>query len=476
MSLFGRRRMIGSSGPGSVYIGSFRDPATGKIGDPIMVPGSEPGVVIGRNRSGKDTGIGMVNALGGFGALREKSWVAIDPKGEGASISAPYRRTLGPVYILNPFGVLTRERGYQDLASDGWNPVGKLTDPLDPMLFDQAEAIAEALVKLESKDLHWTVSARAMLAGLLIGEVWDAAEHGRQGRLPLLANVRDALGEPSEFDKQTRVPTKGLAARALRIIARGGPGASLMGRFTVVNEEVQGVRATLDGQSQTLLSQPMRDDMAKGSLDLAELGKRPCTLYVIMPPEMVQETSLHSVYLRLVISAALRALYRPSKTVATFYLNEFASLGRLGPIESALGLVAGYGIQLIVVLQSLIQLKAQYDAGWENFLGQAGWVALVGPPADAFTAEYLSKRSGETTFIQPNAGMSFNQGGVGFSSGDAYSRRQFLMPQDLYGLPPGTGWVWIAGLPSPIPVAFPPYFSDPQLGARRARANPYYRG
>jgi type IV secretion system protein VirD4 len=468
---FGRREVIGSSGPGAVYVGCYRDPVTGKIGPPIMVPGSEPGVVIGRNRSGKDTGIGIVNSLGGFGALREKSWFVIDPRGEATAISAPYRRTLGPVYVLNAFGVLTRERGYQDLASCGWNPVGKLTDPRDPMLFDYAEAIAEALVKLDGKELHWTVSARALLAGLLIGEVWDAAE---QGRVPLLANVRDAVGEATEFDQQTRQPIKGLMARARRIIARGGPGASLVGRFTVDNEEVQGVRATLDGQTQTLLSQPVREDMAKGSLDLAELGDRPCTLYVIMPPEMVQESSLHSVYLRLVISAALRALYRPSKTVVTFWVNEFASLGRLGPIESALGLVAGYGIQLIVVLQSLTQLTI-YEAGWENFLGQAGWVALVGPPADAFTAEYLSKRSGETSFIQPNAGASFNQGGVGFTTGDVYSRRQFLMPQDLYGLPPGTGWVWLAGLPSPIPAAFPPYFSDPQL-ARRARANPYYRG
>jgi type IV secretion system protein VirD4 len=176
-----------------------------------------------------------------------------------------------------------------------------------------------------------------------------------------------------------------------------------------------------------------------------------------------------------VISAALRSLYRPSKTVCTFWLNEFAALGRLGPIESALGLVAGYGIQIIVVVQSLTQLHQLYENGWENFLGQAGAVALVGPPADKFTADYLSARSGEKTICQPNVGMSINPGGIGLSNGEGYTRRPHLMPMDLYDLQPGHGYVWAAGLANPIPAYFPPYWDVERLN-RRARANPYYRG
>ena len=64
-------------------------------------------------------------------------------------------------------------------------------------------------------------------------------------------------------------------------------------------------------------------------------------------------------------------------------------------LKSALGMVAGCGIQLIFVLQSLTQLKLHYEDGWENFLGQAGCVALVGPPGDEFTASYLSDALGK---------------------------------------------------------------------------------
>ena len=262
----------------------------------------------------------------------------------------------------------------------------------------------------------------------------------------------------------------------LRLVQLGNPQIeSLLGSYTVDNDETRGVRATADGQTQALLSQPMREDELKAGVPLDELGDKPVTVFAVMPHEFVKEGSIHANVLRLWVSAALRSLYRPSSTICTFWLNEFAALGRLGPIESALGLVAGYGIQLVIVVQSLTQLHQLYESAWENFLGQAGAVVLIGAPADKFTADYLSSRSGERTILQPNANMSFNPGGFGLSNGEAYTRRPHLMPQDLYGLQPGYGYVWVAGLSNAIPAYFPPYWDVERL-ARRARANPYYRG
>jgi type IV secretory pathway TraG/TraD family ATPase VirD4 len=131
---------------------------------------------------------------------------------------------------------------------------------------------------------------------------------------------------------------------------------------------------------------------------------------------------------------------------------------------------------LVFVVQSLTQLELHYGGkGWENFLGQSGCVILVGPPADKFTADYLGSRSGETTILQPSSSMSLNQGGVGLSNGEGYTRRNYLMPQDLFRLQPGFGYVWVAGLSNAIPAYYPPYFDVEQL-ARRARANPLYKG
>jgi hypothetical protein len=50
--------VIGSSALDAFYLGRYRDEKTGRIGPKIQFPGAEPIVVIGRNRSGKDAGIG----------------------------------------------------------------------------------------------------------------------------------------------------------------------------------------------------------------------------------------------------------------------------------------------------------------------------------------------------------------------------------------------------------------------------------
>src|SRR3546814_2272236 len=44
-----------------------------------------------------------------------------------------------------------------------------------------------------------------------------------------------------------------------------------------------------------------------------------------------------------------------------FLLDEFAALGRLEPVERAMGLMAGYGIQLWPILQDVHQLRALYE-------------------------------------------------------------------------------------------------------------------
>lgn len=463
-------KVIGSDAPDAFYLGRHRDEETGRIGPKMQMPGNEPIIVVGRNRSGKDAGIGNYNGL----RLRGKSMVFLDNRGEARAVCGPYRDKLGPSYNVNPTGLLTNIPGYEDCRSDGWGSLAGLTKQ-DPMLFEHTAGIAEAVHKLEGKDPHWVLRARQGTNGLAMNEVIDAAKTGRPA---LLANVRDQLTEGVEYDPKTQEPTKGMVATARRLVKEGHPQiASLLGNFTDYNDEVRGVLATGDGQSQFLLSNAIRDDELKNGVPPLEmLGQRPTSLFLMMPSETVQPDSIHSPYLRLFMSAALRALYRPSPVACTFYLNEFASLGRLQPIEAALGLVAGSGIQLVIVVQSLTQLAQIYETtGWENFFGQAGAVVLIGPPADKFTAEYLASRSGERTFRQPNVGTNINPGGVGMSNGESYTRRQYLMPMDLYGLQPGYGYVWIAGLSNAIPAYFPPYWDVDQL-RRRARANPYYRG
>jgi len=470
---FRKEVVIGSDAPDAFSVGRYWYEESGferpRFGPKMQLGGTEPVGVCGRNRSGKDVGLGIYNAL----RLEGRSWWMYDPRGEGACVSAAYRRTLGPTRIINPDGMHTNTPGYADLKSGGRNPF-EGRNPKSDGFFDEVAAIVAAWLRLPTNgDPHWVLRARGIVHALSDWEIQRAAIEGRPASPH---NVRMMLTEADEFDPNTGEPIKGFAATAARIVREGSPqAASLIGSYAGPhNEEAAGARATADGATQWKLSPVIARDMAvAGGADPRELGEYPASHYLVLPQHMVET---HSAFVRETLSSSLRALSRLTNTVCTFYINEFATLGKSEAIESALGMVAGSGIQLVFVVQSLTQLALHYGKdSWENFMGQAGCVVLIGPPADKFTAEYFSSRSGENTILSPNASMSLNPGGVGMQNGEGYTRRQRLLPQDLYRLQPGFGYVFVAGLSNAIPAYFPPYF-DVDLLARRARKNPWYRG
>jgi type IV secretion system protein VirD4 len=454
--------VIGSPALDAFYIGRYHDRTTDRVGPKIQFPGTEPIIVIGRNRSGKDIAIGTYNAL----RLRGTSLFWFDPRGEAAAIAGPYRRTLGPTFFINPDELHTKI--YPDLKSHKRNPL--LGMDWGPRMFDEASGKAEAWIQIEGKEPHFERRARGNLALPLI--LWEVMQAAIEGRPPWVLNIRMLATEPDEFDPATGRLIKGLAVTARRMAAEGGPQIrSLISTFTgAASEEIAGARATFDGQSQWMLSPMIAADMdTAAGVDFRRLGEEPDLSCFFMMPQTMLET--HAPYVRETISSALRALYKPSKTICTFWLNEFATLKRMEAIESALGMVAGNGIRLVFVVQSLTQLKLHYGDGWENFMAQAGAWILVGAPSDELTATYLSRRSGQRTIVQPNVGSNLNAGGgMGTSSGAGFTQIPYLSPGDLYGLPHSFGYVWTTGLDGAIPAYFPPYFDVDELNARAAQS------
>jgi type IV secretion system protein VirD4 len=395
--------------------------------------------------------------------LIDRSIIVTDPKGELAAVTSRHRATVGDCLILNPFDVL-------GLGSAGFNPLASL-DSDSEMFKDDAEGLGEALIQTEDKDPHWSDSARNLIVALVMWEVTLAKEQSRE---PLLENVRFMLTEPEEKDDNGK-PVRGFRARMALMCASGSREiASLASRFLKETDEVASVLATAERQTSWILSTPMRRDLGINGVDFTALKRKPTTIYVVLPAERMRT---HSVWLRLVIVTALRSLFSPGGVRTIFMMDEFAQLGRLGPIEDALGLVRGYGVQLWPVLQDLNQLKALYQERWESFLGNAGVVIGYGPN-DLTTAEWMSKRAGESTVVAKgyNHGDSTNKGGGGSSEGFSFqqAQRRLLLPHELMDLPKGCGLVWPAGTSMTIPFFAHVYDVMPEYEIR-SDDNPYYR-
>jgi type IV secretion system protein VirD4 len=96
----------------------------------------------------------------------------------------------------------------------------------------------------------------------------------------------------------------------------------------------------------------------------------------------------------------LRQALQRLKQPALFLLDEFAALGRLEAVERAMGLMAGYGLQLWPILQDMSQLKDLYGARANTFVANAGVLQTFGVN-DFETAKWLSQMIGrETTGYQ----------------------------------------------------------------------------
>jgi type IV secretory pathway TraG/TraD family ATPase VirD4 len=474
MGLFGREKIIGGGkGTGGMYAGCYRDPETNARGPEIWLPWLDPVLIIGRNRVGKDTGIIVPNALMNGTAI---STAFQDTRLEVAAIAAAHCRKQRRTWVANAFGELADV--YPDLKSNRVNLLkARELDPDHPLSFEHLCEFIEAGIPRNENEHNpfFPLGAQALGVAVSRGELKAAKLEPRD---PSLLNVRMQATEAEQFDLATKEPVTGIRAYARRVIDEGSDpqSASMLGPFA--GQQSDGLRdvvATFAAHTRWCLSPAIIEDEKDPEIDFASMGEIPTSLFYGVPHQLVKP---FSAYLRLFTTALLRPLFSPHKIPVRIFLNEFFAMGRVPAIESALGLVAGCSIQLVIVVQSLVQLKQLYSDAWEAFLGQAGAVILVGSPGDDFTANYLASHSGELTMRQATANVSINPGGYGQGSGDGYNRRQYLMPQDLRNIRRGEGFVWLAGLNDPLPAMFPPYYDDPLRPElkRRARANPYYRG
>ena len=480
---------LGSLEPDAVTLGRRIEKDYG-VTNKIRYGGNQHILVFGPNGKGKGTRVLMPNLLQMRG---NRSIVVVDPKGELAAVTAKFRREVSRVIIINPFNVVRSDfDGFDDLKSVGFNPLAMLSPDL-PSFNAQASLLADALVTIEGKDPHWTQSARALIAALLMYTVIEAR---KLGQVPKMSRFRELLCEMSDAaHKGNDFEGAGLPKRAAEMMK--SPIAGLRNKasqFTDWNREVQSIVSTARIQTEPFDDNEIADDLDKDGFDFRELRREPTTVYLILPPEMMAR---HSKWLRLVLTSAIQGVLKVRKRGeprTLFMLDEFFALGHLEIISTVWSLVRGYGISIMPVLQDLGQLKKLYPDMWETFIGMAGAVVWFGPN-DLTTAEYLSRRFGDTTREAESSSSSFSRntgsnsgwspgGGTGGTSeGSSYSHNTNTTPvkvpliahHELFGLESGSVAIFMDGVANGAPAYAPAYY-EIRTCIERARDNPYYTG
>lgn len=332
-------------------------------------------VTIAPTRSGKGVGAIIPNLL-----TARRSIVCIDPKGENARITRRQRGTFGKVHILDPFNI-TGEGGAL------YNPMGHLdAGSLD--LAEDAATLAEAIVldpPGQVQEAHWNEEAKALITGLIM----FCACHEPDGRRTL-STVREHLTlGPEKFTELLAIMADSPEA--------GGLIARAANRQRGKNDrEGASVLSTAQRHTHFLDSPRMQRIMAGSTFSFADLKKETVTIFLVLPPDRLDA---YSRWLRLMLAQALQDMARetavPPEPVL-FLLDEFAALGRVEAVERAIGLMAGYHLQLWLILQDLHQLRGIYGAKGGTFLSNAG-VTQAFNVNDYDTAKWLSSLLGQQT-------------------------------------------------------------------------------
>jgi type IV secretion system protein VirD4 len=375
----------------------------------------------------------------------EGSAFVLDPKGENARATHRRRSALNDkVHVLDPFGISGKPQSR-------FNPLSRFT-PANMEAESKALAAALVLVKGTGERDHWQASGQQLLATMIL-YVYASPEFPPASKdLPTVRRL--LLGAANET-----LQAMGKCSLADGLIA------DLAQSFLKTPERELGSIISTAQRETEILDNPYIVACLSATgpgeeVDFAAWHSGTMTVYLCLA---APKFPVFNRWLRLVLTAALDEMtdtLRPPPRPVCFMLDEIATLGRLEPIENAIGLSAGYGIQLITVWQDVAQMRDIYKGRWASFISNAGVRALFNLD-DYETAHYWSNTLGSHDVPTESRQVDIYGYAAGTNQGTA---RRPLLSADQIMMSYAEGKMLILAQGAhPIEAFRVPYFHDQEL-------------
>ena len=322
-------------------------------GAPLRLDTDKHVLIMASTRSGKGVTVIIPHLLRYPGSA-----FVLDPKGENARATGRRRAMLnGRVHYLDPFGISGKPRSR-------FNPLRHFTPET---MEAHSKALATALILGVNRD-HWNASAQQLLAAIILYVVATPALPDSKRDLVtvrklLLGAVKQTLEDMSESDLADGLIAD-LAASFLKTPER----------------ELGSIISTAQRETEILDNPAIVACLSAAGpgdeVDFAAWHRGTMTVYLCLS---APKFPVFNRWLRLVLTSALDEMtdkLKPPPLPVCFMLDELATLGHLSTIENAIGLAAGYGVQLVTVWQDVAQMRDLYKGRWASFIGNAGIRAL----------------------------------------------------------------------------------------------------
>lgn len=391
--------------PGKIMLGSLNNHVIGLMDDRHIC-------TIAGSRAGKGVSAIVPNLIHYRGSV-----IAIDPKGELASITARRRAdALGQkVVVLDPFD---RTAPWCEPYKSSFNPLSILT-PDNPTIIEDAGLIADSLVvsSPNNKDPHWDESAKMVLEGVIL-HVATCPKYENRRNLVTVHEILTRGPDYTFFDEEAQEERAIPGFRGLLFEMQDNANANVADPdvATIIDGTAQDMFYRGENETGSVLSTISRNikfigyrsiqkvlvdhpDPAR-RFDLGELKMQPngMSLYLSLPAGRMGNCNR---WLRLLINLTLQRMEEMGQKKPAcgldvlFVLDEFPVLGHMRQIEDAAGQIASFHVKLWFVIQDLSQIMNLYDKRWQSFLGNCGVLQFFGN-SDMETLNYIQKRLGKT--------------------------------------------------------------------------------
>lgn len=343
---------------------------------------------------------------------RRRGDAAIAPDVNGEFTARFYRADED--VILSPF----------DQRSPMWSPLAEMGGVWD------ADRIAKSIIPdgHDGSSAEWTHYAQVILSVVLL-KIWRAS--GTNGDLLhyLLFSDQQSLSALCEGSEASRMFAEGnerMLSSVLSIVATYAKPLSHLPKNVGKNgfSITQFVQKNAESSDGKWLFFPVRDDMFK----------------MLRP--------LISAQIDIAISALLSAQDDESRRV-WFFVDEFATWGRIEGIEPLLTKSRKKGGCAVLGLQSVSQVKEKYgNEKSKTLLSNLGnWLTLRA--GDGETAEYMSQNIGDEEIRRWVSSESSNSQGDSYSNSEQIVKQRVVFASELQTLKDLKGILNIAGpLPS----------------------------
>jgi type IV secretion system protein VirD4 len=463
-SLHGDARFANAGELAKAGLDAYKGIIVGKHRNRYLVQGGQTFVLLAApTRSGKGVSVVIPNLLNWPDSL-----ICLDMKYENFLFTSGFRQRSGQlVYLFAPFS----ETG----ETHRWNPLGFVRQD-SPFIIDDINSVGYDLYPVtgDAKADFWLGLARDLFLGVCLFIAETPA-------LPF--TLGEVLRQGTGAGKSTKDHFRALIdARVKSATPLSASCCQALERFCAAADSAQtggSIRATFTEPLATFASPLVDAATSACDFDIAQIRRQRMSIYLGVPAnKLAQSSLLMNMFFAQAINLNTRELPQTDSTLKYQCLllpDEFTALGRINIIAKSVGYIAGFGLRLLPIVQSVAQIRSVYRDDTDTLLTNHD-TKIVFAPSEQKEAEEYSKMLGDFTMSVRSVGGSSptgfsTKGGGSTSHNIAQLRRELMKPQELREMSADRCIVFIRGF-KPILCNKITYYDDPVFIDRLKSVSP----